>query len=110
MPCSLNMLFRKIWQPKKGSEDISIGILFASKAIVQLIANTVTGSFIDRIGYEEIWLNQHIFDNDYKKPIDLIKFLKATIIDGPLSHVCLDASFRDFYKVCSLITLFWNRI
>ncbi|CBY37008.1 unnamed protein product, partial [Oikopleura dioica] len=52
MPCSLNMLFRKIWQPKKGSEDISIGILFASKAIVQLIANTVTGSFIDRIGYE----------------------------------------------------------
>ena len=54
------------------SEDISIGILFASKAIVQLLgtkslkkywplnfvycdfitANTVTGTFIDRAGYE----------------------------------------------------------
>ena len=55
------------------SEDISIGILFASKAIVQLLgkkisfltkfhpfrtgldlfqANTVTGTFIDRTGYE----------------------------------------------------------
>ena len=51
--CILNMLFEKGIR-KKGAEDISIGILFASKAIVQLVANTVTGSFIDRIGYEEI--------------------------------------------------------
>lgn len=36
----------------QGSEDISIGVLFASKAIVQLISNTVTGTFIDRVGYE----------------------------------------------------------
>ena len=34
----------------QGSEDISMGILFASKAIVQLISNTVTGTFIDRVG------------------------------------------------------------
>ena len=27
----------------QGSEDISMGLLFASKAIVQLISNTVTG-------------------------------------------------------------------
>ena len=47
------LLDRKLGnRAKQGSEDITLGILFASKAIVQLIANTVTGSFIDRIGYE----------------------------------------------------------
>ena len=51
MSCELENLGNR---KKQGSEDITLGILFASKAIVQLIANTVTGSFIDRIGYEVI--------------------------------------------------------
>jgi len=33
------------------NEDTLTGILFASKAIVQLMANIFTGSFIDRVGY-----------------------------------------------------------
>ncbi|XP_032814984.2 vesicular acetylcholine transporter [Petromyzon marinus] len=33
-------------------EDIRIGILFASKAIVQLLVNPLTGTFIDRVGYD----------------------------------------------------------
>nr|ABO93216.1 VAChT [Platynereis dumerilii] len=38
--------------PYTGNEDASIGILFASKAIVQLLVNPLSGTFIDRIGYE----------------------------------------------------------
>lgn len=34
------------------NEDASIGVLFASKAIVQLLVNPLSGTVIDRIGYE----------------------------------------------------------
>ncbi|XP_002740762.1 vesicular acetylcholine transporter-like [Saccoglossus kowalevskii] len=34
------------------NEDISLGVLFASKAIVQLLANPFSGTFIDRVGYD----------------------------------------------------------
>ena len=33
-------------------EDTSLGFLFASKAFIQLIANPVSGTLIDRVGYE----------------------------------------------------------
>ncbi len=36
-----------------GNEDASIGILFASKAIVQLMINPLSGTMIDRIGYDK---------------------------------------------------------
>uniref|UniRef100_A0A671PJG8 Solute carrier family 18 member 3a n=1 Tax=Sinocyclocheilus anshuiensis TaxID=1608454 RepID=A0A671PJG8_9TELE len=32
--------------------DVQIGVLFASKAILQLIVNPLTGTFIDRVGYD----------------------------------------------------------
>ncbi|XP_076825534.1 putative vesicular acetylcholine transporter-B isoform X2 [Clavelina lepadiformis] len=38
-------------QPYEGNEDALTGVLFASKAIVQLMANPFTGTFIDRVGY-----------------------------------------------------------
>ena len=38
-------------QLSSGDDDGLIGILFASKAIVQLMANPFTGTFIDRVGY-----------------------------------------------------------
>lgn len=34
------------------SEDVSVGVLFASKAIFQLMINPFTGALIDRIGYD----------------------------------------------------------
>ncbi|XP_007478685.2 vesicular acetylcholine transporter [Monodelphis domestica] len=34
------------------SEDIKIGVLFASKAILQLLVNPLSGPFIDRVGYD----------------------------------------------------------
>ncbi|CAF0807974.1 unnamed protein product [Adineta ricciae] len=34
------------------NEDVAIGILFASKAIVQLVINPFSGALIDRIGYD----------------------------------------------------------
>ena len=34
------------------NEDIAIGTLFASKAIVQLLINPFSGALIDRIGYD----------------------------------------------------------
>ncbi|XP_069744316.1 probable vesicular acetylcholine transporter-A [Narcine bancroftii] len=34
------------------NEDIQIGVLFASKAILQLLSNPLTGTFIDRVGYD----------------------------------------------------------
>ncbi|RNA07087.1 Vesicular acetylcholine transporter [Brachionus plicatilis] len=34
------------------TEDIAIGFLFASKAIVQLLVNPFSGAFIDRVGYD----------------------------------------------------------
>ena len=33
-------------------EDTSLGFLFASKAFIQLISNPVSGTLIDRVGYE----------------------------------------------------------
>ena len=33
-------------------EDLAIGLLFASKAIVQLVVNPFSGTIIDRLGYE----------------------------------------------------------
>ncbi|XP_064617974.1 vesicular acetylcholine transporter-like [Liolophura sinensis] len=35
-----------------GANDAAIGVLFASKAILQLIVNPFTGTLIDRIGYD----------------------------------------------------------
>ncbi|ELU18772.1 hypothetical protein CAPTEDRAFT_184694 [Capitella teleta] len=35
-----------------GEEDASVGILFASKAIVQLMVNPLSGTLIDRMGYD----------------------------------------------------------
>ncbi|XP_061600984.1 probable vesicular acetylcholine transporter-A [Cololabis saira] len=32
--------------------DLQIGVLFASKAILQLLVNPLSGTFIDRVGYE----------------------------------------------------------
>ncbi|XP_035255328.1 probable vesicular acetylcholine transporter-A [Anguilla anguilla] len=32
--------------------DLQIGVLFASKAIIQLLVNPFTGTFIDRVGYD----------------------------------------------------------
>ncbi|KAL2083573.1 hypothetical protein ACEWY4_021346 [Coilia grayii] len=39
---------------KVGKEnfDVEIGVLFASKAILQLMVNPLTGTFIDRVGYD----------------------------------------------------------
>ncbi|XP_074092292.1 putative vesicular acetylcholine transporter-B [Macrotis lagotis] len=34
------------------SEDVKIGVLFASKAILQLLVNPLSGPFIDRVGYD----------------------------------------------------------
>ena len=34
------------------AEDVAVGTLFASKAIIQLIVNPFTGALIDRIGYD----------------------------------------------------------
>ncbi|XP_007442165.1 vesicular acetylcholine transporter, partial [Python bivittatus] len=34
-----------------GNHDIKIGVLFASKAILQLLVNPLSGTFIDRMGY-----------------------------------------------------------
>ncbi|XP_062926206.1 probable vesicular acetylcholine transporter-A [Mobula hypostoma] len=34
------------------NEDVQIGVLFASKAILQLISNPLTGPFTDRVGYD----------------------------------------------------------
>lgn len=34
------------------AEDIAVGFLFASKAMVQLLVNPFSGGFIDRIGYD----------------------------------------------------------
>ena len=40
------------WQNNETNEDISIGILFSSKAFVQLLINPFSGAIIDRIGYD----------------------------------------------------------
>ncbi|XP_040178385.1 vesicular acetylcholine transporter [Rana temporaria] len=34
------------------NEDIKIGVLFASKAILQLLVNPLSGTFMDRVGYD----------------------------------------------------------
>ncbi|XP_025066752.1 vesicular acetylcholine transporter, partial [Alligator sinensis] len=34
------------------NEDIKVGVLFASKAILQLLVNPLSGTFIDRVGYD----------------------------------------------------------
>ncbi|KAM5236496.1 vesicular acetylcholine transporter [Ctenodactylus gundi] len=34
------------------SEDVKIGVLFASKALLQLLVNPLSGPFIDRVSYE----------------------------------------------------------
>lgn len=36
----------------KENFDVQIGVLFASKAIVQLLVNPLSGTFIDRVGYD----------------------------------------------------------
>lgn len=35
-----------------GADDVRVGFLFASKAMVQLCVNPLSGAFIDRIGYD----------------------------------------------------------
>ncbi|XP_042314384.1 vesicular acetylcholine transporter, partial [Sceloporus undulatus] len=37
--------------PASGNEDLKIGVLFASKALLQLAVNPLSGPFIDRVGY-----------------------------------------------------------
>ncbi|XP_078387172.1 putative vesicular acetylcholine transporter-A [Cetorhinus maximus] len=39
-----------LYRNPNANEDIQIGVLFASKAILQLLANPLTGTFIDRVG------------------------------------------------------------
>lgn len=39
-------------KPKHHGQDTSTGVLFASKAIVQLMVNPFSGAIIDRIGYD----------------------------------------------------------
>lgn len=34
------------------SEDVAVGTLFGSKAIIQLLVNPFSGALIDRIGYD----------------------------------------------------------
>ncbi|XP_077468624.1 putative vesicular acetylcholine transporter-B [Stigmatopora argus] len=36
----------------EGNLELQIGVLFASKAIVQLLVNPLSGTFIDRVGYD----------------------------------------------------------
>lgn len=36
----------------KNNLDVQIGVLFASKAILQLLVNPLSGTFIDRVGYD----------------------------------------------------------
>ncbi|CAL9687505.1 unnamed protein product [Knipowitschia caucasica] len=36
----------------KENFDLQIGVLFASKAVVQLLVNPLSGTFIDRVGYD----------------------------------------------------------
>ncbi|XP_012678150.1 probable vesicular acetylcholine transporter-A [Clupea harengus] len=45
---SVNASFKS----NKDNLDVQIGILFASKAILQLLVNPFTGTFIDRVGYD----------------------------------------------------------
>ncbi|XP_066180272.1 vesicular acetylcholine transporter [Sylvia atricapilla] len=41
------------YPPASGdNEDVQIGVLFASKAILQLLVNPLSGTLIDRVGYE----------------------------------------------------------
>lgn len=40
------------YQAQKENFDVQIGVLFASKAILQLLVNPFTGTFIDRVGYD----------------------------------------------------------
>ena len=40
------------WKKLETNEDISVGILFASKALVQLVFSPFSGTLIDRIGYD----------------------------------------------------------
>ncbi|XP_034290645.1 vesicular acetylcholine transporter [Pantherophis guttatus] len=37
--------------PPPDNRDLKIGVLFASKALLQLLVNPLTGTFIDRVGY-----------------------------------------------------------
>ncbi|XP_028826009.1 probable vesicular acetylcholine transporter-A [Denticeps clupeoides] len=39
-------------QGAKENLDVKIGVLFASKAILQLLVNPLSGTFIDRVGYD----------------------------------------------------------
>lgn len=38
--------------PNQSNLDLQIGVLFASKAILQLLVNPLSGTFIDRVGYD----------------------------------------------------------
>ncbi|XP_041939207.1 probable vesicular acetylcholine transporter-A [Alosa alosa] len=40
------------FKSNKDNLDVQIGVLFASKAILQLLVNPFTGTFIDRVGYD----------------------------------------------------------
>ncbi|XP_061646754.1 probable vesicular acetylcholine transporter-A [Phyllopteryx taeniolatus] len=39
-------------EPAGANFDLQIGVLFASKAVVQLLVNPLSGTFIDRVGYD----------------------------------------------------------
>lgn len=40
------------FKSNKDNLDVQIGVLFASKAILQLLVNPLSGTFIDRVGYD----------------------------------------------------------
>ncbi|KAG7216321.1 hypothetical protein INR49_021725, partial [Caranx melampygus] len=48
----INSTNSTIHQATKGNFDVQIGVLFASKAILQLLVNPLSGTFIDRVGYD----------------------------------------------------------
>ena len=48
-----NVTVRKIKWMYNQADDAELGILFASKAIVQLLVNPITGTIIDRVGYDK---------------------------------------------------------
>lgn len=51
-PVNQNFTNSTIHKSAKENFDLQIGVLFASKAIVQLLINPLSGTFIDRVGYE----------------------------------------------------------
>ncbi|KAL5235315.1 hypothetical protein ACI65C_002725 [Semiaphis heraclei] len=52
IPAAVNFTDDPITPPSHHGQDSATGVLFASKAIVQLMVNPFSGALIDRIGYD----------------------------------------------------------